>query len=79
MQQENISIIETFSSMPLRGAFQVAHFESFINGQYEVASILVWSAKNEIRVSSLLNGEQIYVEPSDISFKEYIAKTNWPQ
>ena len=78
LQQENISIIETFSSMPLRGAFQVAHFESFINGQYEVASILVWSAKNETRVSSLLNGEQIYVEPSDISFKEYIAKTNWP-
>ena len=50
LQQENISSVETFSSMTLVGAFQVAHFESFINGQYEISTILMWSPKNENRV-----------------------------
>ena len=77
LQQENVSSVETFSSMTLVGAFQVAHFESFINGQYEISTILMWSPKNENRVLSLLKGEDIYVQPGNLSLNDYIKSTNW--
>ena len=63
--------------MTLVGAFQVAHFESFINGQYEISTILMWSPKNENRVLSLLQGEDIYVEPGNLSLNDYLKSTNW--
>ena len=61
--------------MTLVGAFQVAHFESFINGQYEISTILMWSPKNENRVLSLLKGEDIYVEPGNLSLNDYIKSS----
>ena len=75
--QENSSTVKTFSSMPLVGAFQVAHFESFVDGQYEVTVILMWNVEQENRVFSLLNGKKIQLEPSTISLKDYIKNTNW--
>ncbi len=75
--QENISSVRTFSAMPLTGAFQVAHFESFDDGQYEVTVILMWSVEQEGRVISLLSGKKIQLEPSTISLNEYIKNTNW--
>ena len=75
--QENSSTVKTFSSMPLVGAFQVAHFESFVDGQYEVTVILMWNVEQENRVFSLLNGKKIQLEPSTISLKNYIKNTNW--
>lgn len=75
--QQNTSLIKTFSSMPLTGAFQIAHFESFIDGQYEITVILMWSQKHEKRVYALLNGENISLEPSTTSLKDYIKNTNW--
>ena len=75
--QENSSTVKTFSSMPLVGAFQVAHFESFVDGQYEVTVILMWNVEQENRVYSLLNGKKIQLEPSTISLKNYIKNTNW--
>ena len=71
-----ITLIKTFSSMPLTGAFQIAHFESFIDGQYEITVILMWSQKHEKRVYALLNGENISLEPSTTSLKDYIKNTN---
>ena len=75
--QENSSTVRTFSAMPLVGAFQVAHFESFSDDQYEVTVILMWSAEQEGRVFSLLNGKKIELEPSEVSLKDYIKNTNW--
>lgn len=75
--QENTSTVRTFSSMPLVGAFQVAHFESFEDGQYEITVILMWSIEQENRVFSLLNGKRIDLEPSTISLKRFIKNTNW--
>lgn len=75
--QENTSTVRTFSSMPLVGAFQVAHFESFEDGQYEITVILMWSIEQENRVFSLLNGKRIDLEPSTISLKSFIKNTNW--
>ena len=75
--QENTSTVRTFSAMPLVGAFQVAHFESFEDGQYEVTIILMWSVEQERRVYSLLNGKKIELEPSTMSLKNYIKNTNW--
>ena len=75
--QENISTVRTFSSMPLVGAFQVAHFESFEDGQYEITVVLMWSVEQENRVFSLLNGKKIEMDPSTISLKSFIKNTNW--
>ena len=75
--QENTSTVRTFSSMPLVGAFQVAHFESFEDGQYEITVVLMWSVEQENRVFSLLNGKKISLEPSTISLKSFIKNTNW--
>ena len=75
--QENSSTVRTFSAMPLVGAFQVAHFESFLDGQYEVTVVLMWSVEQENRVFSLLKGKKIELEPSTISLKDYIKNTNW--
>ena len=75
--QENTSTVRTFSSMPLVGAFQVAHFESFEDGQYEITVVLMWSVEQENRVFSLLNGKRIDLEPSTISLKSFIKNTNW--
>ncbi len=75
--QENTSTVQTFSAMPLVGAFQVAHFESFLDGQYEVTVVLMWSVEQENRVFSLLKGKKIELEPSAISLKDYIKNTNW--
>ena len=75
--QENTSTVRTFSSMPLVGAFQVAHFESFEDGQYEITVVLMWSVEQENRVFSLLNGKKIEMDPSTISLKSFIKNTNW--
>ncbi len=75
--QENTSTVKTFSAMPLVGAFQVAHFESYLDGQYEVTVILMWSAEQEGRVFSLLNGKKVQLEPSSITLNNYIKNTNW--
>ena len=44
LSQENTSTVKTLSSMTLVGAFQVAHFESFVDGQYEIAIVNVVSS-----------------------------------
>ena len=47
ISRKHISV-KTLSSMTLVGAYQVAHFESFVDGQYEIAVIKMWSlSKNK--------------------------------
>ena len=77
ISQENTSSIKTLSSMTLVGAYQVAHFESFVDGQYEIAVIKMWSPKQEQRSLALLKGVPIKLEPGNMSVKDYIQTTNW--
>ena len=77
ISQENTSSVKTLSSMTLVGAFQVAHFESFVDGQYEIAVIKMWSPKQEQRSLALLKGIPIKLEPGNMSVKDYIKSTNW--
>ncbi len=53
ISQENTSSVKTLSSMTLVGAYQVAHFESFVDGQYEIAVIKMWSPEQEQRSLAL--------------------------
>ena len=77
ISQENTSFIKTLSSMTLVGAYQVAHFESFVDGQYEIAVIKMWSPEQEQRSLALLKGVPIKLEPGNMSVKDYIQTTNW--
>ena len=77
LSQENISSVKTLSSMTLVGAFQVAHFESFVDGQYEIAVVKMWSPKQEQRALALMKGIPINLSPGNLSIKEYIKSTNW--
>ena len=77
LSQENTSSVKTLSSMTLVGAFQVAHFESFVDGQYEIAIIKMWSPKHEQRALALMKGVPVNLSPGNLSVKEYIKSTNW--
>ncbi len=77
ISQENTSSIKTLSSMTLVGAYQVAHFESFVDGQYEIAVINMWSPEQEQRSLALLKGIPIKLERGNMSVKDYIQTTNW--
>ena len=77
LSQENTSSVKTLSSMTLVGAFQVAHFESFVDGQYEIAIIKMWSPKQEQRALALMKGVPVNLSPGNLSVKEYIKSTNW--
>ena len=77
LSQENVSSVKTLSSMTLVGAFQVAHFESYVDGQYEIAVIKMWSPKQEQRALALMKGIPIILSPGNLSIKEYINSTNW--
>ena len=77
LSQENTSSIKTLSSMTLVGAFQVAHFESFVDGQYEISIIKMWSPKQEQRALALIKGIPVKLTPGNLSVKDYIKSTNW--
>ena len=77
LSQENASSIKTLSSMTLVGAFQVAHFESFVDGQYEISIIKMWSPKQEQRALALMKGIPVKLSPGNLSVKDYIKSTNW--
>ena len=77
ISQENTSSVKTLSSMTLVGAYQVAHFESFVDGQYEIAVIKMWSPEQEQRSLALLKGVPIKLEPGNMSVNDYIKTTNW--
>ena len=77
LSQENTSTVKTLSSMTLVGAFQVAHFESFVDGQYEIAIVKMWSPQQEQRSLALMKGISINLEPGNMSVKDFIESTNW--
>ena len=77
LSQENTSSIKTLSSMTLIGGFQVAHFESFVDGQYEISIIKMWSPKQEQRALALMKGIPVKLSPGNLSVKDYIKSTNW--
>ena len=77
LSQENTSSVKTLSSMTLVGAFQVAHFESFVDGQYEISIIKMWSPKQEQRALALMKGIPVKLSPGNLSVKDYIKSTNW--
>ena len=77
LSQADTSTVKTLSSMTLVGAFQVAHFESFVDGQYEIAIVKMWSPQQEQRSLALMKGISINLEPGNMSVKDFIKSTNW--
>lgn len=76
--QENTSAIETFASMPLVGAMTAAQFESWVDGEYAVTNVLVWSPKQEKNIRALVDG----VKNPDLpkgkqSLSNFIKQNNW--
>ena len=80
LNNEQNSTAELLSSMVLTGAIVVNSFESLIDGQYEVAVVLSWSAPQERFIRSLIGVEGTphpFKPTSKKSREEYINSLRW--
>ena len=79
VKKETKSSIETVSSMPLFGATTLMQVESYddVDGQYDIASLVVWSPKLELEARGILIGEgKGTPRKNKISIDEWLDKQN---
>ena len=79
VKKETRSAIETTSSMPLFGATTLMQVESFddLRGQYNIASLVVWSPKLELEARGMLLGAgKGKPRKNKISIDEWLDKQN---
>lgn len=79
VKKETKSSIETVSSMPLFGATTLMQVESYddLDGQYDIASLVVWSPKLELEARGILIGEgKGTPRKNKISIDEWLDKQN---
>jgi hypothetical protein len=79
VKKETKSSIETVSSMPLFGATTLMQVESYddLRGQYNIASLVVWSPKLELEARGILIGEgKGAPRKNKISIDEWLDKQN---
>ncbi len=79
VKKETRSAIETTSSMPLFGATTLMQVESYddLRGQYNIASLVVWSPKLELEARGMLLGAgKGKPRKNKISIDEWLDKQN---
>jgi hypothetical protein len=79
IKKETKSSIETVSSMPLFGATTLMQVESYddLRGQYDIASLIVWSPKLELEARGILIGEgKGAPRDNKLSIDEWLDKQN---
>jgi hypothetical protein len=74
IKQEQTSVREILSNMPLFGATVVEQFESYNEDEerYENAVIMLWSPKAEEASRAMLTGKDLIVPPGNKSLQEYL-------
>jgi len=74
IKQEQTSVRELFSSMPIFGATVVEQFESYNEdkNEYKNCVIMMWSPKTEEIAVAMLKGENVVVPPGSESLKNYL-------
>ena len=79
VKKETRSAIETSSSMPLFGATTLMQVESYddLRGQYNIASLVVWSPKLELEARAMLLGKgKGKPRKNKISLDDWLDKQN---
>lgn len=79
VKKETRSAIETSSSMPLFGATTLMQVESYddLRGQYNIASLVVWSPKLELEARGMLLGAgKGLPRKNKISLEDWLDKQN---
>jgi hypothetical protein len=74
IKQEQTSVREILSKMPLFGATVVEQFESYNEDEerYENAVIMLWSPKAEEASRAMLTGKDLIVPPGNKSLQQYL-------
>jgi hypothetical protein len=74
IKQEQTSVREILSNMPLFGATVVEQFESYNEDEerYENAVIMLWSPKAEEASRAMLTGKDLIVPPGNKSLQQYL-------
>ena len=75
--QENISSVETFSSMSVVGLVPIASFESWDGENYSTTQIAIWTNKEERRTRELYSGMDVKFDPGETSLKDFVRSTDW--
>jgi len=75
--QENISSVETFSSMSVVGLVPIASFESWDGENYSTTQIAIWTNKEERRTRELYSGKDVKFDPGETSLKDFVRSTDW--
>jgi hypothetical protein len=69
--------VETFAAMTVVGAAMVGQFESWKDGNYQIAVIYMWSPQQERQVRNILAGTVEQGKPGRQSLGNYIRNTDW--
>jgi len=77
IQQSQGFDAETYAALTVVGAMMVGQFESWVDGNYEMASVYMWSPAQEKQVRSILAGKGSTGKPGRMSISQYMRNTDW--
>lgn len=80
LNEEQTSSMQLLSSMVVTGAVTVNSFESYVDGEYECAVVIVWSPAQERFIRSVLGLDRsdLRIKPTTgKTLNEYVNKINW--
>lgn len=77
IQQSQGFDVETYAALTVVGAMMVGQFESWIDGNYEIASVYMWSPVQEKQVRNILAGKDSTGKPGRLSIGQYMRNTDW--
>lgn len=77
VQQTQGLEVETYAAMALVGATMVGQFESWIDGNYQVAVVYTWSTRQEQEVRNILAGRSELGTPGRQALGEYLRSNDW--
>lgn len=77
VQQTQGFDVETFASMTVVGSLMVGQFESWMDGNYEISVVYMWSPQQEQQIRNVLAGQTQQGRPGRQSLGQYIRSTDW--
>lgn len=77
LQQTNETVITTLSRMSVVGSMMVAQFESWKDGDYQMATVFSWSPKQEREIRNLMAGRPSRGKPGTVPLAAYIRGNDW--
>ena len=77
VQQTQGFDVETFASMTVVGSIMVGQFESWMDGNYEISVVYMWSPQQEQQIRNVLAGQEQRGRPGRQSIGQYIRSIDW--